>query len=373
MKALPTLYKKSSAGADQEWTIGTKDNVIVTRWGQIGGAMQEGHDVVKKGKNLGRANETTPAEQAALEAQSKWEKKLKKGYVKDLADAQAGKVDDVIEGGIFPMLAHEFIKHGSKLVYPAFVQPKLDGHRCTAVVESGRCSLWSRSRKPITSMPHIVAAIERLKLKGAHVFDGELYNHDYHDRFSKLSSLIRHDDVRPGSEIIEYHAYDFVTPQTFDHRYADLKLRIEDAPLPLHLVETKEVTDEDELMLAFDHFRALKYEGAMARNANGLYISSPTKRSYDLLKLKEFQDDEFPVRAVEEGRGKLAGHAIFICEMPTGKQFRVKMKGKTEELKKYFDRPDLAIGRQLTVKFQGYTDTNGVPRIPVALRFREDL
>jgi predicted DNA-binding WGR domain protein len=100
LKLLPTLYKKTATGAAQEWTIGTEGSVIVTRWGQMGGAIQEARDEVKTGKNVGRANETTPIQQAELEAQSQWEKKLKKGYVQNLDDAQAGKTDAIIEGGI---------------------------------------------------------------------------------------------------------------------------------------------------------------------------------------------------------------------------------------------------------------------------------
>lgn len=114
-KVLPTLYKKTATGADQEWTIWTEGNVIVTRWGQVGGAIQETRDVIETGKNIGRSNETTPEQQAVAEAQSQWEKKLKKGYVQNLEDARAGKVDSIIEGGITPMLAEKFDEQEHKL------------------------------------------------------------------------------------------------------------------------------------------------------------------------------------------------------------------------------------------------------------------
>jgi hypothetical protein len=90
-KLLPTLYKKTSTGADQMWSIGTYRNVIITQFGQVGGKIQETYDIVKIGKNIGRANETTAIEQAELEAQSQWEKKKKsKGYVESLSDARKG-------------------------------------------------------------------------------------------------------------------------------------------------------------------------------------------------------------------------------------------------------------------------------------------
>jgi DNA ligase-1 len=369
-KQLPTLFKKSSTGAAQEWTIGTEGNVIVTRWGQVGGATQETRDEVKTGKNIGRANETTVIQQAELEAQSQWEKKLKKGYVLNLSDAKEGKTDSIIEGGIFPMLAHRFDEHGHKLIYPCYVQPKLDGHRCIAVLDvDGKCTLWTRTRKPITSMSHIVQDLENLGMHST-IFDGELYNHEYRDRFEELTSFIRDTEYKPGAEEVQYHIYDLPSAWHFKDRWSFLNEYLRARAIsPVRLVPTVLVNDEDELMLEFDNFLKTGYEGAIARNVKGEYVN---KRSYDLLKIKEFADGEFKVVGVEEGRGKLVGHAIFVCQMTNGNTFRAKLKGKQEELKQYFDNPGLAIGRDLTVKYQGFTNKNGVPRFPVALRFREE-
>lgn len=370
LKMLSTLYKKSATGALEEWAIGTQGNVIVTRWGQVGGAVQETRDEVKKGKNEGRANATTPVQQAELEAKSKWEKKLKKGYVKTKKDAEAGEVDSIIEGGIFPMLAHKFAEQGHKLKYPCRIQPKLDGHRCIATTdENCKASLWSRTRKRITSMTHIEAAIEALRLPNIFL-DGELYNHEFRDRFEDLSSFIRNSEFQPGAEQLQYHIYDLPSSWGFGQRWDFLMNHLSSVRDPLRLVETYSVQDEDDLMNGFNHYLAQGYEGAMARNVDGPYVN---KRSTNLLKIKEFDDAEFEVIGVEEGRGKLAGHAIFVCRAANGNEFRAKLKGKQEDLKQYFDNPGLAIGRQLTVKYQGLTNKAQVPRFPVAWRFREDL
>lgn len=368
-KVLPTLYKKTATGADQEWTIWTEGNVIVTRWGQVGGAIQETRDVIETGKNIGRSNETTPEQQAVAEAQSQWEKKLKKGYVQNLEDARAGKVDAIIEGGISPMLAEKFDEQEHKLVYPLYVQPKLDGHRCIAILdEKGKCTLWSRTRKPITSMSHIQAALESLGMHSV-IFDGELYNHDYKDRFEELTSFIRNTEFQPGADSVQYHIYDLPSGWTFARRWHFL-LEYVKGGHPLHIVSTTLAHSREHLMSIMDQCLEAGYEGAMARNAEGLYVN---KRSIDLQKVKVFNDAEFPVVGVEEGRGKLKGHAIFVCKTTAGVEFRAKLKGSQAELKKYFDNPGLAIGRQLTVKYQGITNKNGVPRFPVALRFREDV
>ncbi len=372
---LPTLFKKNSNGGHQEWTIGTQGNVIVTKWGQIGGAIQETRDEIKAGKNLGRANATTAEQQAASEAQSHWEKKLKKGYVQSLENAKDGKTDDIIEGGIFPMLAHKFSKHGHKLNYPCYLQPKLDGHRCIAMTdENGQCTLWSRTRKPITSMTHIIEVIGNLGMPNT-IFDGELYNHDYKDRFEDLTSFIRNREFKTGAEEVQYHIYDMPSSWNFHNRWEFLKSHLDlskqqIASKFIRTVETILVNSRDELMTKFEHFLEQGYEGAIARNVLGEYVN---ERSYNLLKVKEFDEDEFLVIGVEEGRGKLSGHAVFLCKTKNGVEFGVKLKGKQEMLKQYFDHPESAIGRQLTVEFKGYTNKNGAPRFPVALRFREDV
>jgi DNA ligase-1 len=394
----PTLFKKASGGALQEWTISTEGNVIVTRWGQRGGAIQETRDEVKKGKNAGKKNETTPVQQAEAEALAKWEKQLKKGYVKTVKEAEAGTVDEIIEGGIAPMLAHRFDEHGHKIEFPAFAQPKFDGHRCIAVVKDGKASLWSRTRKPITGLPHINKAVEAVakasKIRDL-VLDGELYNHAYHKNFEELSSFIRNPEPKEGFEVVQYHIYDMPDALSQRERLAQLKAVIVDGegsgPLrehlsegPLKAVETIEVADEDDMMAAFDRFLDQGYEGLMIRNFAGGYVN---KRSYDLQKVKEFMDAEFKIVGVEEGRGKLAGKAIFICETeakaypngkntftpPAGVRFNVKMKGKLADLKKYIDDPSLAIGRLLNVQYQGFTNKKFVPRFPVGVRFHEEV
>ena len=361
-KTLPMLFKKTSTGADQFWSVAVHDNAITSRWGQVGGAEQSTTDTITTGKNAGRVNATTPAEQALLEAQAQWERKLKRGYVQDLKSAQAGQVDASIAGGIFPMLAHTFRDHAAKIVYPAYAQPKLDGHRCIAMASG----LWSRTRKSIVSMPHITRALEPV-LNGA-ALDGELYHHDYRDRFEELSSLIRPEYAKPGHEAVQYHVYDCAMSGPFSDRLNHLRRILATVKHPLVLVETVLVHDEDELMAAFETFRTQGYEGAMVRNASGLYVN---KRSYDLQKVKEFDDAEFRITGVKEGRGKLAGHGIFECATEDGTRFEAKMIGSLTELRKYYEQPSLAVGRLLTVQYQGFTNRSSVPRFPVALRIQD--
>ena len=381
LKEFPKLYKKTSTGATQEWSVAVFDNdgkgAIVSYYGLVGGKIQESTQWVNEGKNGGKKNETTPISQALMDAESDWTRHLKKGYVQNIDDAKAGVVDDIIEGGIFPILAHKFSEQGHKIKYPALAQPKLDGHRCTSqrsvtVSDEGvltKLSLWSRTRKPILSVPHISFALTEV---GIERLDGELYNHDYRANFEYLSSFIRQEEPIEGYDAVQFHVYDIPHPTMTNGERNDLlqKLKPQFEGTPIYIVETIVVNDEDELMDAFEHFLSLGYEGAIVRNMDGLYVN---KRSYDLQKIKEFDDAEFKIIAIKVGtKGSMAGKAVFTCEIKEGDTFDVKMKGSMDELKKYADNPELVIGRFLTVKFQGWTKY-GKPRFPVGMRFREDI
>jgi DNA ligase-1 len=375
---LPTLYKQTSSGATQMWQIAVEGSTLITTFGQKDGKLQEARDTITVGKNIGRANETTPEEQALSEAQSQWEKKQKnKGYVQSLDAALAGEIDSTfVAGGINPMLAHTFDKQGHKIKYPAYTQPKLDGHRCIAMRTDGVWTLWSRTRKPITGVPHINAALydHLADTPGDIILDGELYNHAYREKFEELTSFIKRPEPKAGHEVVEYHIYDVVKASSnptgsFNDRSRLLFNLAQIVDDPIQIVRTERVDSEDEAMEWFGWFSEQGYEGSMLRNVKGDYVN---KRSYDLIKVKTMADSEFKIVDVTEGRGKMAGKAVFVCETPSGATFRVKMKGTLDSLRQYVDDPSLAIGRLLTVQYQNLT-ADGMPRFPVGLRLRDDV
>ncbi len=388
----PVLFKKTSTGAIQYWKVrvlaeafitevvpgvkkpdGPDVGVIVTEYGQFGTeSPQMTSDTVSEGKNVGKKNETTAVEQAVKEANSRWEKQLKKGYVQSKESAEAEELDEIIEGGISPMLAHTFSKHGHKIAYPAYMQPKLDGIRCIAVISGGVCTLWSRTRKPINSMPHIQAELEACFGNMELVLDGELYNHKLKNNFEEIVSMVRQDKPHEDCTKVEYHVYDSIGEGTFEQRY--MKLRelfsyYEYGLIATTLVPTVHVNEESEVMGFFERFRRFGYEGIMLRNAHGKYVN---RRSYDLQKVKEFDDEEFDICGIEEGRGRLSGHVgAFICRTRDGKEFLAKMSGDTERLRTYFTNHSLWRGKRLTVQYQGLTGKEGVPRFPVGIAIRD--
>lgn len=389
----PTLYQKASTGKIKFWEITAEyagvlgATHIVTTWGLVDGKRQSTVEVITEGKNIGKSNETNHRQQAEAEARSRWEKKVKKGYVESLEDAEQGKIDtNMITGGIEPMLAHSFDKQGHKIKFPAFVQPKLDGHRCIAIAQDGKVTLWSRTRKRINSMPHIVVQLEKLAREARidFVLDGELYNHDYREKFEELTSLIRQEKPALGHEVVEYWVYDVlkvslaegdvVTQDAPFERRNEALTHIDNGTIAFDLdkvkiVETEWVDNAEEMIEMFGYLVNDGYEGLMVRNADSPYKN---KRSYDLQKVKMMADAEYEIIDITEGRGKMAGRAMFHCVTPDGKEFRVKMQGALDDLVKYFEHKDDYIGKQLTVKYQNLS-ADGIPRFPIGLRVREDV
>jgi len=372
--ALPTLYKKTSTGAIQFWTIEARGNEIITTYGQVGtDSPQVTTDVIKEGKNAGRANATSVDEQAASEAKSSWTKKLKKGYVDSMAAAEAGERDAIITGGIDPMLAHKYSVNGvltkdaKKIVFPALGQPKMDGIRCIATKINGVTTLWTRTRKPIKSVPHIVAAINALPVSDI-TLDGELYNHDYRQDFDTIIELVRPDEPVEGHEVVQFWCYDIVVADKTNLERDNMRRKLIPAGVgTLTLVETYVIQDVAGVEAFKVQMLELGFEGAMMRNAAALYAN---KRSYDLQKCKDMVDEEFEIVDFEEGNGRLMGHVgAFWCVMKDGERFKAKPKGKTENLRKYFDDHSLWMGKLLTVQYQGYTP-DGKPRFPVGKSIR---
>jgi DNA ligase-1 len=366
-KTLPTLYKRTNTGAIETWIIETIDNTIHIIWGQLDTLKpQETFDTISKGKNQGRSNETTPIEQAQAEAIAKWTKQLKKSYCKTLEDAQNGKSDEIVEGGIVTMLAYTFEKQGHKIIYPAFASTKIDGIRCVAIKENDKWTLWSRTRKPIKSMPHIINELNSLNAANGAILDGELFSSKI--SFEEIIHFTRSGTPIKGHEIIEYHVFDTVSNNIFIHRSNSLDLFFEQTTKYVKLVKNHLVNSEEEMMDLFNQFLEQGYEGLMLRNADGFYEH---KRSYNLIKLKLMTDSEFPIIGIHEGRGKDIGTVgKFICKTPEGKEFGARLKSTYQKRRDLFNNPKEWQGMNLTVIYQNLTK-EGIPRFPIGKALRQ--
>jgi DNA ligase-1 len=370
-----TLYGKSSTGKIKEWSIevvkytnGTA--AIETTHGYVDGKKQFDVRDVTSGKNIGKSNETTAYEQAVSEARSAYNKKVDEGYVTDTDNFK-----DESDGLFLPMLAHKWQDHGDKVKFPAYCQPKLDGFRQLSRKEDGKVRLWSRKGKETTIPKEIIAELDSV-LKEGEKTDGELYKHGW--GFQRIASAIK--KYGPDTKLLEYHIYD--TPELaksfkdrFLDRYGSVPTTIGGTPVlipgttRLVLVPTPMVANFDEMTQAESKAIEAGYEGLMVRTVTGLYKFKD--RSKDLLKVKQFEDAEFEIIGGKEGQGRESGMVIFKCCLENGTEFDVRPRGTEEERSNMWNNLDSYIGKKLTVKYQGFSDS-GRPRFPVGLHVRPD-
>jgi DNA ligase-1 len=395
MSSFPILYGESSHGKRKVWKISVESRVaggdsvqsldtstnlqasvvksrgsaaaILTEHGYENGKMVTTERLVETGKNVGRSNETTPLQQAISEAQSAWNKKKDAGYAADESSAASVGVSVPAETKpVSPMLAHDYNKRGKSIVFPCFVQHKLDGVRCVL----SKSGLFSRNGKKFPHLTHIQTAFDALENPDL-ILDGELYSDSL--TFQEIVGLVKKEKVTEEDckKLLKIHlfVYDLVVEGT---SYTDRKARLESLiPLQglyLRRVDTWVCTSPEEVK-GF-HTRSVEsgYEGLMLRNAAAPYRRGV--RSPDLQKYKEFEDAEYPVIGFKEGDGLEKGCVIWICKTSKGQEFAVRPRGTHEERTALLAVAATYIGKELTVRFQELT-TDGIPRFPVGIAFRE--
>ena len=92
------------------------------------------------------------------------------------------------------MLAHAYEGEYSPKI--KFIQPKLDGIRCNMHLENGEVIALSRTNHPFYSVEHIKnAVLEILEAHPSLHLDGELYNHELHDDFNKIVSVVKKEKI----------------------------------------------------------------------------------------------------------------------------------------------------------------------------------
>ena len=173
------------------------------------------------------------------------------------------------------------------------------------------------------------------------------------------------------SDTLEYHVYDVVEPDMpFAARSQLLRELVDNAPVKVWLVVTLEVQNEQELFEAHTGFVAEGYEGTIVRSGEGGYEIG--HRSSTLLKVKDFQDAEFLVVDIIEGKGSFEGKAICVCETKSGKTFKAVPEGTSEHRREVYTNRGKYIGKWLTVRFQTYSNSGTPTGNTVGVDFREE-
>ena len=328
----------------------------------------------------------TVEEQAVFQATSLWNEKLDEGYKSiDLLARKLNCDPDMIldiEGWIsgalkrkpeasytnanwdeLPMLAHK-LKDIKNPVYPYLAQPKLDGVRGLVKWADSNTGVKIGSRGgQYYLVPHLIAQLtdlyKTLMLRGIFknfLLDGEIYKHGV--PLQEISGAARKEETGmfASNSWLEYHIYDVIeldknTRQ--DYRAENLRLlseSIRNYP-NLKTVSTSIVHTKEEMQKLHDEYVSTGYEGLILRCPDGKYEFN--QRSKSLLKVKEYQDEEFQIIGAYIDENKTIEESfVFILKNNTSDAtFKARPTGTGEMKKQWYENIGDYIGKKATVRF----------------------
>jgi len=380
-KTLYRLTKLDQIQVFHIWVDGLT-NTLHSSKGHLGGAQQEDAKIFHEGKNIGRANETSAYEQAISEAKSMFNKLLDKGYKEEPFNIETA--DDRADlwsflkkhqgkdasGNLRPMLAQKKLKITK---WPVYVQRKYDGIRSFSRMDAdGDIHVTSRNGKEFDSLDHIKESLKLIYpydknvgiVNDTDIIDGELFTTS--TDFQGIVSAVKR--KQESSKRIKLRVYDIGCNLPQSYRMGLIMGFREELDIPnIEFVETFICSTMEKILEYHAQFIAEGYEGTMVRTMDGRYEYG--KRSWSLMKYKDFDEDEFELIGMEEATGRDAGTAIFV--LSDGKvTFRARPMGDRDVRAALWDDQHHQIGRMVTVKYQGKSNT-GVPRFPVAKGFRD--
>lgn len=381
-KKFDTLYTLDSKGKvrvfEAEVYYKDGDFIVSTSTGLFNGKLTPQRTIIKKGKQ-GRDTR----QQAVFEAASEWNKKWDEGYKSlkhieekwiDLLQTTATLSDYLVKafidnpqfsytnqnGDELPMLAHKF-KDVKTPEYPYIIQPKLDGVRCLVKFKDNKAVLTSRGGQ-YYQIPHLIDQLtiflNRLyEHNHSVILDGEIYEHGTPLQEISGAARTEAEGMFASNSWLEYHIYDVVSTKNLKatQRERDLLLTIIQEYAfdvsSIKFIESKKVYSKDEVLMVHEHYVSKGYEGAILRNPFGVYEFN--QRSKSLLKVKEYQDDEFEIIGCGSDEGKSIGESFYFVlkNNINDLTFKSRPTGTEKDKEHWYYNINEYIGKKATVRY----------------------
>lgn len=444
--ALPVLYRVNR-NRRLTWQVAFRDGHLLTAFGHLGGKIQVNGYEVKTNKS-----KRDLYEQAWIEGLRRYQDQIIKKSYRLTLSAETHRYE--------AMTGHPWNPtRSTMIVYPAAVQPKLDGIRMICR-DTGELVATTRNNK---SLSRYVLEWFREEvscwlsvLPPGVALDGEIYNHTIPRHL--LSSIVSTTkSLHPELHQLEYHVFDLICEGTTAERYQLLTksyneyLRVRqqyqtlreatddgsdpaidestadlpppETPLspssettlssgdsalsvsrlstdtrlsagqrssatdeaidyprstdPIKLVPMYRARSEEQMLEYYNYYVQQGYEGVVIRQLAEANPRDPKflerclyrpGKSNNIVKVKKFDDREFQIVDIIEGKGKFKGKAIFVCATEAGPTFNVVAMGSAYQREEWFQHRERYIGALLKVRYQGMV--NGVPQIPIGVEIR---
>lgn len=302
-----------------------------------------------------------------------------------------------------------------------YIQPKLDGIRCLVKYdpESDKVVFLSREGKQFVWLNHLRnAAYEVLRYTPDLILDCEIYasevlgvmnieengktkkityetsTTEYLDKDAKfqfISGAVKTNRTEPHllEGQLQLHVFDMVdlasgngTDLIQKIRFKKLKkifscmsILPEDIKNKFVRVETQKIHSMDKIETIHTSYIDQGYEGVVLRAKDLKYQFGV--RSKKIRKHKNFDDAEFKVIGIDRDPGVAKEYFTWLCLVDSNKprskvnEFSAKPIGNRVLREYWYDNYKDFIGKQLTVRFQGYL-AEGKPRFPRGYAFREE-
>ena len=244
-----------------------------------------------------------------------------------------------------------------------YSQPKLDGVRC--LIQATRCDYgervmaYSRTGKEWKNIDHILEQLKPFFAKHPDVvLDGELYNHDLRNDFEKIISLVRKtkptdEDRLESKEKVQFHCYDIVNE---DWHFEDRSMFVQnhfsyygiDMCDSVKAVDHGLVFNTEEVEVAHREYLDRGYEGSILRKNENYEC----KRSWTLMKVKDFSDAEAKIIGWVEGKGKRMGTiGKFQAVDADGNEFGMPVMDNFSYLQENFKKMQGWVGKTATFTY----------------------
>lgn len=341
---LPRLYKPTKTGAIQICDISVSGAVVSTTFGQLDGKLQTSIDTCSP-KNVGRSNETTAEQQAILEAQSKFAKKVKSGYSQELTSTPTVQLPQKVK-------TYQDNKH--LVSYPCYATPKYNGLNGTYwLLPDKTLKLTSRGGDELPPIPHleptILKMMEHFKTT---CINGELYISG--ESLQNITSAVKKPKELSKSLVFIPFELPLVSAPYKDKVALLIKY------IPIVYITREEMLEEFYTVTV-----EAGYEGVVIYNTDSIYQFN--QRSSTVLKYKPVADAEYKILSYTADRN---GHPVFTCETHDGKQFKVKPKGTDEERKQIIANFDSQYkNNYYKIEYEMLSDS-GIPLKPVGISLR---
>lgn len=350
----PILYKNDRFWKISVENISSNKAAINIEYGKINGKITKTSPEYIT-KTIGK---TTVLQRAINLAKTKWKNKITSlGFSEQKNIIQNNYIQ------FFPMKPVDYDKFSDKIIFPAFLQPKLDGVRMFALIDkNGELQLFSRQSKPIKNIPLIRSHLETIFQKYPNiVLDGELTLPNQ----KELCGILSRKNTTENKDI-KYHIFDVIDrnnmQSTFQNRWK-IAEKIAEKYNNINIVPTIIVNNKNEINNYFNEMVEKGFEGAIIRNMNTIYKMG--KSSQNLQKIKLYFMDYFKIINYHKGKENEIIWEVSCLKNPN-KSFRVKPKGTKNIKQMLYKNANKYIGKNLQVFFFEKDENGCVVRIKTA-------